>query len=318
MPNSPTATDRSQQLKQADATTGIAEQPLVIVEMIESEQPINLPQGPPLLVLGNGRRGQVDTTTATHAFTFNNPRTLDVQCKQIHVQMRRDATGMHRLTLESTGRHEEITNLEHRLNHSLDQQSLTLGCLPSCGYALIHGLWSSHDSVMVDGICFDPSLARPADLGHRKPLPQAFHNWLGERRTTFRRWLTEPPFGWSWPMIDGLNVIGSPEEGCPQTASVHHTQLLAVMLESAKTGSMRPLEGIARSGFEPSSDLLETSPQMTQLEQMFHLSRTQSDTPNWWLFDAEASILIEQITQRLRRAQFLAFSHVAIGKGVAE
>jgi hypothetical protein len=271
-----------------------------------------------MLILGNGHRYQLDNGTPEITVTFNRLGHVAETTKQVDVRMTRDADGKHRLTASSPGNHAGLADLDHGLNQMLDQQALALGCLPSSGYALIHGLWNSHERVSVDGIWFNPSLARPTHLAPRKPLPQAFHNWLGERRTTFQRWLTKPPMKWSWPMIDGVDTESPSACAVPPQGSVHHSQLMEVMVESARSRSMRELEDMAHARVEPSPDLLHASPEVTRLEQMFYLSRTQSDTPNWWLFDAEASAMIEQIAQRLRHAQYLAFSQAALMQGMAE
>lgn len=271
-----------------------------------------------LLILGNGNRRQTKNGNPEITFTFNRLDEVDVTSKRVDVHMTRDADGTHRLAVSSPCIRAGLADLAHDLNQLLDQQALALGCLPSSGYALIHGLWDHHNRVLVDGIWFNPSLARPPNLAPRKPLPQAFHNWLGERRTTFQRWLTEPPMKWCWPMIDGVDTKSPHAHAAPQQRSVHHSELMEVMVESAKSGSIWRLKDMAHACVEPSPDLLHASPEVTELEQLFHLSRTQSDTPNWWLFDAEASAVIEQIAQRLRRAQYLAFSHAAMRQGVAE
>jgi len=271
-----------------------------------------------LLILGNGNRCHTNDGTVDITFTFNRPEEVDVTSKRVSVHMTRDSDGTHRIALSSSSVNAGIAKLEHDINQILDQQALELGCLPSSGYALIHGLWNSHERVSVDGIWFNPSLARPTDLAPRKPLPQAFHNWLGERRTTFQRWLTEPPMNWNWPMIDGVDTESPSACTAPPQGSVHHSLLAEVMVESVRSKSMRDLEDMAHTRVEPSPDLLHASPEVMRLEQMFHLSRTKSDTPNWWLFDPEASAVIDHIAQRLRHAQYLAFSHAAMRQEMAE
>lgn len=271
-----------------------------------------------LLILGNGKRCQTNNGNADITFTFNRPDEVGLTSKRVSVHMTRDSDGTYRIAVSSPSFHAGFAKLEHDINRMLDQQALALGCLPSSGYALIHGLWDHHERVLVDGIWFNPSLARPPNLAPRKPLPQAFHNWLGERRTTFQRWLTEPPMKWNWPMIDGVATESPWACTAPPQVSIHHSQLTEVMVESARSRSMRELADMAHARVEPSPDLLHASPEVTRLEQMFHLSRTKSDTPNWWLFDSEASVLIEQIAQSLRRAQHLAFSQAALRRGVAE
>lgn len=283
-------------------------------DVITFDQPIRGRPGAPLYILGNGHRSFALSDTSGPAFVFNRQSATEATSKQINVQMKRDAQGAHRIALDTTTDIVGLAVFEQHLNQILEQQLLELRCLPSSGYSLIHGLWSRHEGVTVDGICFNPSLARPVDLAPRKPMPQAFHNWLGERRTTFLRWLTEPPRNWSWPMIDGCDAKGAPATAVPTQKHIQHAQLLDALIRSAKSGTVRELEEVAQARIAPSNELLQASPQTIKLEQMFHLSRTQSDTPNWWLYDARASALIDQIAQHLRLAQFLAFSHTALKK----
>ncbi|MEK8087484.1 hypothetical protein WNB94_13775 [Aquabacterium sp. A3] len=271
-----------------------------------------------LLILGNGLRYETETGTPDVTFIFNGLGAVDARSQEVNVQMTRDAHGRHQLVLRSSGNPDGLADLEHRLNQMLDEHAQTLGCLPSSGYALVHGLWSSHEDVMVDGIWFNPSLTRPADLGQRKPLPQAFHNWLGERRTTFQRWLTKPPIDWSWPLINGHTPQDAQAGTAAPQGRIHHTQLLDAMLRSTRTGEMHELEEITQASIEPSPELLQASDKTIQLEQMFHLHRSQSNTKNWWLYDTHASTVIEQIAERLRHAQYLAFSQAALKPKAAD
>lgn len=287
-------------------------------EVSASNQTNSPPSAASLFILGNGHRCRIVNGTPKLEFNFNSHAPNEPTGNRINVRMTRDSLGDHRVALEANSSPAEIADLEQQLNDMLDQQVVALGCLPSTGYALVHGLWPSHQGVVIDGMWFNPSLVRTADLSPRKPLPQAFHNWLGERRTTFQRWLTEPPMNWSWPMIDGLDIKSTPANAAPTQRCIQHAQLLEAMTEAARTGSMFRLEDMAETSIAPSPELLKASTQTTQLEQMFHLNRTQSDTHNWWLFDAQASALIEQIAQRLRLAQYLAFNHTALRQVAAD
>lgn len=250
--------------------------------------------------------------------TFNGQGSTAISNNQVNVQMRRDDFGSHRLALEMMGSLDAPTDLEPHLNNCLDQQTLALGCLPSTGYALVHGLWSRQKGVIVDGIWFNPSLARPADLAPRKPLPQTFHNWLGERRTTFQRWLTEPPRSWSWHLVEGVDNGATFVHSASGQRAISHFELLDALIESAKSGTIRELEAFTQASIQPSPELLQESAKNSALEQMFHLNRAQSETRNWWLFDTQASAMIEQIAQRLRLAQYLAFSRAALEQAKAD
>lgn len=113
-------------------------------------------------------------------------------------------------------------------------------------------------------------------------------------------------------MMDGIEPQALPATAEPPHGTVHHSQLLEVLIESAMSLSTRQLESMVLCSVEPSPELLTASPRIIQLEQFFHLNRSQSDTPNWWLYDDKASVLIERLAQRLRLAQYQAFSHAGL------
>ena len=92
-----------------------------------------------LLILGNGDRKIEALNSPALTFTFNGRcDTLQPQ-GQVDVQMTRDTLGTYRLTLKSPDQSIDTSALEEELNRALEAQTRTLGCLPSTGYALIHG-----------------------------------------------------------------------------------------------------------------------------------------------------------------------------------
>jgi len=283
---------------------------------------MNAPKSPlptsNLLILGNGDRSIEALNSPALTFRFNGRSdTLQLQ-GQVDVQMTRDTLGAYRLTLKSPDQSIETSALEEELNRALDAQTRTLGCLPSTGYALIHGLWSTHENATVAGMWFNPCLSRPTNLPPRKPLPQAFHNWLGERRTTFLRWLIAPPKAWSWPLTNDTNFHSSSARPEVDSLVISAEDLLDRLDESARSGCLQSLEATVGANIQPSAALLEPSDHNTRLERRFHLNRLQSDTPNWWLFDAQASSIIEQIACQLRVAQQQVFILAKAARGMAD
>lgn len=208
-----------------------------------------------LLILGNGDRKIEALNSPALTFTFNGRcDTLQPQ-GQVDVQMTRDTLGTYRLTLKSPDQSIDTSALEEELNRALEAQTRTLGCLPSTGYALIHGLWSTHENATVAGMWFNPSLSRPTLLPPRKPMPEAFHNWLGERRTTFLRWLIAPPKAWSWPLMNNTTIHSS--SGRPEADSLVMSaeDLLDRLDESARSGRLQPLEATVGANIQPSAAL---------------------------------------------------------------
>ena len=226
----------------------------------------------------------------------------------IDVCMSCDSFGVHRLKLSAKQNQALWASVESQVNQSLERQTAILGCLPSTGYALVHSLWHYADDVTIDGIGFNPSLVRSTCLPPRKPQPQAFHNWLGERRTSLQRWLTEPRANWSWSFVQAPGRVAQRTD----SSFVTHIEVLEAFKTAAKSGSLSELEDVALSLVLPAVELLQETEVVRCLEQQFHLCRLRSDTPNWWLYDADVSVIVDRIAENLRLAQEQAFvKHVS-------
>jgi hypothetical protein len=150
-------------------------------------------------------------------------------------------------------------------------------------------------------------LCRPSHLSSRTPLPQMFHNWLGERRLSYKRWLESPKSGWRWPLVEKRL------EFPVQIAVVGYTALLEAFTEATDTGSIGLLELLAKKSIEPNRELLGLSAAVRSLERCFYLDRRNSYTTNWWLYDANASLIIERLAGQLRHAQSQTFRLAALG-----
>lgn len=199
--------------------------------------------------------------------------------------------------------------LQIRAKNRVADQTVQLGCLPSSGFMAVHSLWDLQTGVSVDGMNFDPTLERPLDLPSRKPLPQMFHNWLGERRLSLSRWLSAPPQNWKWPLTSMQAQQGNEsQEPC---GDIQHIEILGALLEAQQSRSLARLVPMLEFPVMPSERLLQDVPETRRLEGFFHLQRHLNETPNWWLYDHAGSVLINQLAQRLRSAQrqtFLALS----------
>ncbi len=195
--------------------------------------------------------------------------------------------------------------LQDSAHENVSDQMERLGCLPSTGFMVIHALWALHTRVWVDGIGFDPTLVRPPHLPLRKPLPQMFHNWLGERRMSLSRWLSDPPSNWSWPLTTELTETYN--EPSTDVAFVAHSDVLEALLAAQQSGSLSRLIQLAHRKVQSSDSLLHESAVTRQLEGCFHLQRNVSETANWWLFDHQASKVVNRLAERLRSAQRRSF-----------
>lgn len=260
----------------------------------------------PVTVLGNAD-GPIGPFAATSAcFTFNGRPAPGSTGIQVSLETSVCPDGSPWVRTLGTQPPEWKEAVEAVLNGGLAQRCESLGCWPSTGYATIHALWTVARKVTVLRLSLDPSLARPATMPMRKPLPQAFHNWLGERRTTFARWLEDPRPHWVWPLVTDQ---GQPAVGKWQSSAgeVHPSELLEAFNISARSGTLASIEAVACARVQPSPMLLETCEPIRALEQCFHLDRRRADTRNWWLYDAEASAQVERIASQIRAAQRWAF-----------
>jgi len=266
-----------------------------------------------MLVLGNGQRRLSPYPRAKVVFTFNGEVPPEGQEFPIAVTTKARSTGSEpRVILGTSSESLEgwIRRLSVRVNAACHVQQSALGSVPSSGFAIAHALWTEPGSVCIDGMLFDPSLSRPRELHPRKPLPQMFHNWLGERRLSLYRWLESPREGWCWPLIEGDSDRAMP------TNVIDHVELQEALREAQRSGSLGRIEQFAKRCIKPSMDLLKPSAVVRALESCFHLDRAHSDTLNWWLYEASASACIESLAGRLRLAQHQAFSLATREPGV--
>jgi hypothetical protein len=107
---------------------------------------------------------------------------------------------------------------------------------------------------------------------------------------------------------DACSVDGNAQS---TAANVTVAELLDVFNAARKTGATAGIKAISAMDVHPGTALLGASAEIQLLEQCFHLDRRQVGTRNWWLYDAEASIHVEQIATRLRFAQWQCFVRMA-------
>lgn len=259
----------------------------------------------PLLILGNGEHQSVAVGPKHIVLTFNGVYRDGSFDRHVEVlNAARSGSGEDHLTLHANAEELDswVSELEAFLGSTCRASQDELGAVPSTGFSVVHALWSRHTSVRISGMSFDPSLLRPRSLGNRTPLPQMFHNWLGERRASFGRWIRSPNRGWSWPLMDLSGTLASPGE------AYDHRELLDALDIAKTTGCMASLSERSRSPICPDEALLRGTSGTMALEQCFYLERGKSETTNWWLYDADASMIIDRLAAQLREAQRQAFA----------
>ena len=114
-----------------------------------------LPRKLKILILGNGTSAVTSQESSEVTFTFNGKGSFMEPIPSIDVWMNRDSFGEYRLKLSAPKNQALWTSIEDQLNQSLKLPTAILGCLPSTGYALVHGLWQCVDNVVIDGVAFN-------------------------------------------------------------------------------------------------------------------------------------------------------------------
>lgn len=271
-------------------------------------------------VVGNGRRLMLPDFAAELTLTFNGAQFAGpMKAGALASATRASGQGdQYSLTLQSQGHEFElwIQAIQSTANDALILQTTSLGCVPSTGFMTIHALWNQNMRVWVDGIAFDPTIARAANLGPRMPLPQMFHNWLGERRVSLLRWLVDRPRAWTWPLTEEANQATTHLSN--RSAGVSPAAVLDALLTAQESRSISHLQKIAMCEILPNIDLLKGSVAVLQLEGCFHLKRNQRETKNWWLFDHHASEVVNLLAEKLRIAQQQTFHRLRSDEVLAD
>lgn len=259
----------------------------------------------PTLVLGNGRREGAPYGNVGVVFTFNDAA-CPIRCRSKVAVTPAPRSSREKFSLQLVTENGLLSDWVEEVgtwaNASVEQLSHEIGCIPSTGLCLIHALWKVSGALIVDGLSLDPSLNRSPAILSSRPLPQTFHNWLGERRVTFARWIHAPRSNWRWSLFT-QRPAGSVEDPC----TLAPEDLLEALLAARRRRSTAQLKCIAQSPIRACPDLLRPCDVTRQLEQCFHLQRSVNRTTNWWLYDSGASHVIERLASRLRYAQLQAF-----------
>lgn len=190
---------------------------------------------------------------------------------------------------------------EDLLRHSAKTLEPLLGCFPSSGLVAVHAALLLAKHVSVCRMPLKPSLVRVADMSRRKPLPCAFHNWLGERRLGLSLLREYGPERLLWKSLS-LETVVDRGELTDSNPLILLTDLFNQgwsVQESEFVGTLEQLTGFEQSSWVCNAE--ETC--LTALERHFFLSRHSSDTPNWWLYSNRISVPLDNILHRLMLCQ---------------
>lgn len=137
-----------------------------------------------------------------------------------------------------------------------------------------------------------PSLARPGGLENRKPLACTYHNWLGERRLAFEM-VRSSDSQIRWKSL----YLPSPEP-----SSVRHGDPWETLQAAASSRSTELWDQASRYDALHLAAHMDHS-RIQQIEHLFHLVVGENETPNWWLYDQQASAAIERLLKKLMWCQ---------------
>jgi hypothetical protein len=259
------------------------------------------------LVLGNGAPPFTPVSPVDICITFNGRKPPSVVRWHLDVVSRRvrDTIGSV-IEISGKGPGDFTDRLSEKVHRIAIAYKGALGCWPSTGFSILHALWDIDIdiAVRVHGIVLDPSLRRDGITNNRTATPQMYHNWLGERRLSFARWLSAPPKNWFWPMMRPLDM---PLQ--LQSVGVSAAELLNMLSAATRSKMPKDLAHVrdvilaADPGYISCNDY-----NVQELEHCFHLARGVQETPNWWLFDESAAAVIESLANRIRTGQSALYS----------
>lgn len=235
-------------------------------------------------VIGNGP-GYVEITSSPFFVTFNNVN-YGVE-PSLHV-----LNGKQFGYGSSFVIHGALATTEMEMNFKKLAEYLmrTIGSWPSSGLTTLYYLTEYYENIKVQKMDLLPSLARPASLNPRKPLPCAFHNWLGERRFALTNFLDKC----HWPQL----LLTEPKTNNTKYNNPFEL-LMQLSDEKMERKIVSYLKEISLSSWQESANLTV----IKAVEHLFYLDRNNNYTKNWWLYDYEASQTMAEIHRTIAWCQ---------------
>lgn len=191
---------------------------------------------------------------------------------------------------------------ESILRHSAKTLESLLSCFPSSGLVAVHAGLQLAKRISVCRMPLKPNLVRDTDMSPRKPLPCAFHNWLGERRLALSLLREYGPERIRWKSLFLEPVVEDRGKLTDSNPLMLLTNLFSQgrnIQECELAEALEQLTGVGQDAWVRNID--ETC--LAALERHFFLSRHGSDTPNWWLYSNRISVPLDNILHRIMLCQ---------------
>jgi len=239
-------------------------------------------------IIGNGK-GPLHTTAKQRTVCFNQPSNTIPEVDLVISNKFKSGTTKS-FELKGIKPYEGFTEALSHIALTLEQQ---LNAWPSLGLATIVALQNTHTQLSLSRMNLLPSIARPASLADRKPLPCNYHNWLGERRLALS----------ILDKLDWPSFWLSKTSDFPPVTKDPYPALIALPSYSSKEGLklIQQLDSLTESSWY----CYATDEHLKKVETLFLLQRDRQKTTNWWLYDYEASLLMANIHRHLALAQQL-------------
>jgi hypothetical protein len=189
-----------------------------------------------------------------------------------------------------------FTGFAKALNLQHQQLQVTLSALPSSGLCCLMVFALAGIPATVSGMTLLPSLARTGGLQARQPMASYFHNWLAERSFILPYVATL-----DWPQFYLTPLLAANGAATKHTTANPYDQLKQ-LTQLDKQAGMAVIHALA--DITPASWLKHTNADsVNAVAPLFYLSRTETQSPNLWLFDDVASQLMARVQYQLAWAQ---------------
>lgn len=268
---------------------------------------LDFDNGEPVIIIGNGEGALPDVIPGS-CILFNQRR-LKLR-KRPHQILRVlnsrttffDSEDDDYVVSLSSGEKGESRSLSIEFHTVAIDLSEQLYCWPSCG--LVALFWAVGRGLDVS--CYQmelsPTLSRDVGWPAGYAPPTVFHNYLGERRLALTQ-LSTTPTRITWPGILLPEVRLPLIRLEPSASSSLSDELRRLQDSNAPVTSRRKQLGqlVSQLIMDPSMMLAAASD--IEAEKFFYLPRNVRHTDNWWLYDYEASLIIDSFVTVLRQYQ---------------